>query len=80
MNTDDNEIRLTGSNVRSRIVALMKEGNKYRVVLTNADGKDVVSIPATFAAIFTIIFPAWVVIAVALALVANFSLSIRRAA
>jgi hypothetical protein len=77
-NNDDNKFTVTGKTVAARTAALAKEGNRYRVVLANADGKEVISIPATFAAIFAIIFPAWVLIAVILALVANFSLSIKR--
>lgn len=77
-NSNDIEFTVTGKNVGSRIAALAKAGNRYHVVLANAEGKPVISVPGTFAAIFTIIFPAWVVIAVILALVANFSLTIKR--
>jgi hypothetical protein len=77
-NSTDRDFTVTGKTVWSRLVALMKEGNRYHVVLSNAEGRQVVGIPATFAAIFAIIFPAWVVIAVVLALVSNFPLTIRR--
>ena len=77
-NSNDTKFTVTGKTVGARISALAKEGNRYHVVLANAEGKEVISIPATFAAIFAIIFPAWVLIAVILALVANFSLSIKR--
>lgn len=77
-NSNDINFTVTGKTVGARISALAKEGNRYHVVLTNAQGREVISIPGTFAAIFAIIFPAWVVIAVILALVANFSLSIKR--
>lgn len=72
------EFKLTGGEVLSKIKELIKEGNVTRVLLKNEEGELIMEIPMTFAVVGAVIAPIFAAVGAAAALLTKCSIIVER--
>jgi hypothetical protein len=77
-NTFFEEIKVFGHEVADKVRDLIHEGNVRRVVLKNEQGKTVVEIPVTIAAVGAVIVPEFAVLGTLVALAAKYTILVEK--
>jgi len=72
------EFKLNGEEVLSKIKELVKEGNITRILLKNEEGELIMEIPMTFAVVGALIAPIFAAVGAAAALLTKCSIIVER--
>ncbi len=70
-NVREEQFRVTGDAVISKIKELLHEGNIRKITLKNDEGKTLIEIPLTIGVVGAVLFPVWAAIGAIAALAAN---------
>ena len=57
-NGHEEEFKVTGEEVISKVKEIIKAGNARRIIIRNEEGKDIIEIPLTLGAVGVLIAPA----------------------
>ena len=78
--TFQEEFKVTGDRVVSKVKELIREGNVRRIIIKNEDGRTLLEIPLTIGVVGTILLPVWAALGALAALVANLTIAVERRA
>jgi hypothetical protein len=77
-NTFFEEVKVFGHEVADKVKELIREGNVRRVVLKNEQGKTVIEIPVTLAAVGAVMVPELAVLGTLVALAAKYTILVEK--
>lgn len=77
-NTFFEEIKVFGHEAADKVKELIHEGNVRRVILKNEQGKTVIDIPVTVAAVGAVILPELAVLGTLVALAAKYTILVEK--
>ena len=76
--THTEEFKISGEDVIAKIKELVREGNVRRIIIRDADGRNLVEFPLTAGVIGAALLPVWAGIGAVVALAANYSILVER--
>ena len=75
---DDEQPTRADESVVDKTKELIREGNRRRLVVKSADGRNLVEIPLTIAVIAAVLLPVWIAIGVIVAIFTDASIHLER--
>lgn len=72
------EIKVTGSKLKSKLKELLREGNVRRVVIKNPKGRTLLDFPLTAGVAGAVLLPFWVAVGSIAALASDFTIHLER--
>ena len=72
------EVKVSGNKVIETVKNILHEGNVRRLIIKNEEGKTLVEVPLTVAAIGVLVAPVWAAIGAIAALVAECTIEVER--
>jgi hypothetical protein len=78
MRMDDEEIRVTGGELKGKVKDLLHEGNVRRIIVRDGDGNTVMEIPVTAGVIVAVAAPILAALGAIAALATEWSIQIQR--
>jgi hypothetical protein len=72
------ELKVAGSELKSVLKGIIREGNVRRVVIKNASGRTVLVVPLAAGVVGAVLAPFWAAVAGLAALAANYTVVIER--
>ncbi|MES2521075.1 MAG: DUF4342 domain-containing protein [Gemmatimonadota bacterium] len=72
------EIKVTGSKLKSRLKELIREGNVRRIVIRNATGRTLLDMPLAAGVAGAVLMPFWIAVGSVVALAKDFTIVVER--
>ena len=72
------EFKVNGEELVSKIKQLVKEGNIRKIVISNSEGKELISIPLTIGVVGVLLVPVLAAVGALAALVTNCTITVYR--
>ena len=72
------EIKVTGSKLKSRLKELIREGNVRRIVIRNATGRTLLDMPLAAGVAGAVLIPFWIAVGSVVALAKDFTIVVER--
>jgi len=77
-NNHEEEFKVKGEELVSKIKSLLKEGNIRRITIKNSSGKSIIEIPLTLGVVGAVIAPMIAAVGAIAALVADCTITVQR--
>lgn len=72
------EIKVSGSQLKAKLKALIREGNVRRVVIRNGQGRTLIDMPLSAGLAASVLIPFWVTIGSIVMLATDFTILVER--
>ena len=72
------EIKVTGGKLKSKLKALIREGNVRRVVIRNSTGRTLLDMPLNAGVAGAVLMPFWIAVGSVVALAKDFTIVVER--
>lgn len=76
--TNESQPSMPESGLLEKAKDLFREGNRRRLVVKSADGRNLLEIPLTIAVIATVLLPVWIAVGLIVAIVTDASIEMER--
>ena len=72
------EIKVSGSELKSKLKSIIREGNVRRVILRNGQGRTLLDMPLSMGVAGAVLLPFWVAVGSIVALATDFTILVER--